>query len=216
MVPRLIVTNFEHVLSADDQTRALAAYLRSCGARPIDAIGKICVPSPISVQPSMTTEAPIRQFRPMRTSGPMTARGPIEVPVPICAAASSTCAVIDEGWSGLDSKEQLCFGDHLIVDIGGRLRLARRERTGPNVTSSRSGDLGTTRTAESALLTPLRRLRVRSATLALGDQRASRLRKRLNHEDGWKRSAYSESVPWLFLADRNVLRPRAGYLARAR
>ena len=44
-------------------------YLRSCGASPIEAIGKISVSSPISVIPSTTTDAPIRQRSPMRTSG---------------------------------------------------------------------------------------------------------------------------------------------------
>ena len=63
-VPRLMVTNSRKMLRrADDEPRPLAVVLRSCGARPIDAIGKICVSSPISVQPSMTTDAPIRQSR---------------------------------------------------------------------------------------------------------------------------------------------------------
>ena len=53
-------------------------YFRSCGVRPIEANGKICVPSPISVQPSMTADAPMRQFRPMRTFGPIVAYGPID------------------------------------------------------------------------------------------------------------------------------------------
>ncbi len=48
-------------------------YFRSCGISPIEANGNTCVPSPISVQPSMTADDPIRQLRPIRTFGPIVA-----------------------------------------------------------------------------------------------------------------------------------------------
>ena len=44
---------------------------RSCGTRPIDVIGKIWLPSPISVTPSITHDAPILQSRPIVTRSPM-------------------------------------------------------------------------------------------------------------------------------------------------
>ena len=59
--------------------------LRSCGVSPIEANGKITLPSPIWVQPSMTADAPILQSRPIVTCSPMTACGPTVVPAPIIA-----------------------------------------------------------------------------------------------------------------------------------
>ena len=85
-VPRWIVTNSRKMFFLPMTTRVFSPrYLRSCGIRPIEANGKICVSSPISVQPSMSAEAPIRQCLPMRTCGPIVANGPTMVPSPISA-----------------------------------------------------------------------------------------------------------------------------------
>ena len=62
--------------------------------RPIDANGKISVSSPISVNPSTTADAPMRQRLPSRTCSPMTAFGPTIVPAPICAPVMTTAV----GW----------------------------------------------------------------------------------------------------------------------
>ena len=64
--------------------------LRSCGISPTDAIGKISLASPISVQPSITDDAPMRQSRPIETCSPIVAYGPTT------GAARRSCA---SGWT---------------------------------------------------------------------------------------------------------------------
>ena len=95
LVPRLMVTNSRKVLRAPMVRRVRSPwYFRSCGARPIEPIGKKRVSSPTDVHPSMTTPAPMSQRSPMITSGPITALGPITVPSPTFADACTVAL----GW----------------------------------------------------------------------------------------------------------------------
>ena len=60
-------------------------YFRSCGGKPDRRERVDLGSSPIVVQPSMTADAPMRQFLPSTTSGPITACGPTIVPAPMRA-----------------------------------------------------------------------------------------------------------------------------------
>ena len=83
-VPRWMVTNSRMTLRSPITRRVGSPpNFRSCGTRPIEAIGKISLPSPISVTPSMTHDAPIRQSRPIVTCSPMVTYGPMTVPAPM-------------------------------------------------------------------------------------------------------------------------------------
>src|SRR5690606_19734401 len=66
---------------------------RSCGASPMETNGKICVPVPIDVSPSITTCESTTTFSARRTPAPMTEYAPTLQLLPI-SAASSTIAVL--------------------------------------------------------------------------------------------------------------------------
>ncbi len=90
-VPRWTVTNSRMMFRSPMTTRVgCPAYLRCCGARPIDTNGAISLSSPISVQPSITVDAPIRHRLPIVTCGPIDACCAIVVPSPITAPGLTT------------------------------------------------------------------------------------------------------------------------------
>ena len=103
----------------------------------------------------MTTEAPIRQFRPMRD-----VRADDRVRADRRALADSGRRMhvrrrIDEGGARLDGQQQLGLGDELAVHVGrAPAPWPAATASRPSVTSSRSRSPGTTLRRNLASLTP--------------------------------------------------------------
>ena len=160
-------------------------YLRSCGASPIEAIGKISVSSPISVSPSTTTEAPIRQ----RAADPAPP-GPItQLRTDRGAAADAGAGVHDR--RGMDARRAGLHRQQQpwLPRPAGRRRRRRRLATArvarrrPSATSSRRMSPGTTPRRKRPLSTP------RSDTVAVepgaswsSRSTRGRLRQRFDHQ----------------------------------
>ena len=122
-----MVTNSRKMFRAPITSRVCSPRnFRSCGTRPIEANGKISVPSPISVHPSITAEAPTLQSGPIRTCGPTTACGPMVVPSPDFGGRMDDRRRMDLGAIGNQPEQQLALGDDLIVDKRRRLREGER------------------------------------------------------------------------------------------
>ena len=102
---------------------------RSCGTRPIDANGKISVSSPISVQPSMTADAPTGSSRRCGRSAPIDGVRPDRRPRADLRRGMHDGRRIDLGAVGHQAEQQLGFGHDLIADV--RRRLRARERRAP-------------------------------------------------------------------------------------
>ena len=174
--------------------------------RPIEAKGKISVPSPISVQPSTTADAPTLQFGPRRTFAPMTASGPIVVPAPTCACGCTMA--VGSIWvrSGTRTEQEIGFGDDLIADVRDRLRA--RERGAP----AAERDLQPQPVAGHDLPAELRVVHaaqidagVGRRPFALQQQNRRHLRQRLEHQHAGQRRRAREVALKEFLVDRDVL-----------
>ena len=96
--------------------------MRSCGAKPIEAIGKISVSSPMSVIPSTTTDAPSTHRWPIRTSAPMTQCGAHDRPAPDPRAGVHDRRRVHGRRTRFDGQQEPCLGDDLVADIRARLR----------------------------------------------------------------------------------------------
>src|SRR5579885_1397967 len=127
VVPGFIVTCSRIVLlrpmTRDDFS---PRYLRSCGSRPIEAKGKMRVPSPTVVRPSITTWATSRTPAPSTTDSPTTQYGPITTS-PARLAPGATIAV---GWICAiarliveDHRREHRLGGDPAADLGAPLEL---------------------------------------------------------------------------------------------
>ena len=114
-------------------------YLRSCGASPIDAIGKICV-LVADLGPALDDDR-----RPDAAVGADRGRpgrsrrcGPIDVPAPMRRRRMHVRRRVDVRRAGLDRQQQLGLGDDLVLDIRGRVNL-RQPSSGPAQASLPAG-----------------------------------------------------------------------------
>src|SRR5215469_5271648 len=142
-VPREMVTDSRITVSSP-MTQAVGSplYLRSCGAMPTEAKGKMRTRSPILVWPSRTTCEMSSQFSPSVTLGPMVQKGPTVQE----AGMTAPSAMIELGWMGIElvrglagvmfgvlllagARDELagdgCFGGDLAVDGADALHLDR-------------------------------------------------------------------------------------------
>ena len=89
-MPRLIEQNSRNTLRSPTMSWVGSpAYLRSCGASPIDANWNTLLSRPSVVGPLTTACGPIQVPAPIRTPGPMTAKGPIATPSAISASGET-------------------------------------------------------------------------------------------------------------------------------
>src|SRR5580658_2485649 len=98
-VPREMVTDSRMTVSSP-MTQAVGSplYLRSCGAMPTEAKGKMRTRSPILVWPSRTTCEMSSQLSPRMTLGPMVQKGPTVQEAGMMAPS----AMIELGWMGIE------------------------------------------------------------------------------------------------------------------
>ena len=96
-VPRLMVQNSRNTLRSPTSSRVGSpAYLRSCGASPIEANWNTRVSRPSVVGPLTTAWEPIQLPAPMRTPAPITANGPTSTLGSTSAPGSTIARGIDQ------------------------------------------------------------------------------------------------------------------------
>ena len=190
-VPRWMVTNSRITFRSPIVTRVGSPpNFRSCGTSPIEVIGKIWLPSPISVTPSITHDAPIRQSRPI-----VHALADRDVGADHRAGADRRADgwTIAVGWMSAVARLPAPTGSSPITSSASAATLplmlatafarAIDSRRGPIVTSSVSRSPGTTGSRNFALSTPRSQAPDdRRAAGRVHQQDGRDLRQRLDHE----------------------------------
>ena len=174
--------------------------------RPIDANGKISVSSPISVNPSTTADAPMRQRLPSRTCSPIDRVRADDRAGADLGARHDDRRRMDADAVRHHGEQQIHFGDDLIADIGHAARL--RERRARLQQRHFEAQL----IARDHLPAELRAVdavqihaRHRHRPFALEHQRRGHLRQRLEHQHaGHQRHAGKMPLKEI-LVDRDVL-----------